>query len=225
MKIKKTEFKGVFKLENKGKKTLLTKNITPNKKYFDEKLIRYENEEYRIFDYRRSKLAAAVIKKIKPMNLNKNNVILYLGASHGYTVSFISDIVGLNGIIFAIEFAPRVMRDLMFLCKQRKNIAPILADANKPQDYENRMCMVDFIFQDIAQKNQAEIFLKNTELFLKDKGLAMIAVKSRSIDITKKPKEIYELVRKKLEQKMDIIDFKTLDPFEKDHCVFLCRRK
>ncbi len=52
----------------------------------------------------------------------------------------------------------------------------------------------------------------------------MIAVKSRSIDVTRNPRQIFEEVRKKLEKKLKIIDFKTLEPFERDHGFFVCRR-
>ena len=52
----------------------------------------------------------------------------------------------------------------------------------------------------------------------------MIAVKARSIDVTRNPKQIFMEVRKKLENNLKIIDFKTLEPFEKDHGFFVCKR-
>ena len=220
-KMKQTKYPKTF--EDRGR--LYTINLVKGKKVYGEKLVKQKGTEYREWDTRRSKLAAAIKKNIKQIGFKPGNVVLYLGSASGTTTSHVSDIIGLGGLIFAVEFAPRVMRDLMFMCNDRKNIAPILADANKPQDYEDKVCMVDFVFQDIAQKHQAEIFLKNCDLFLKDKGLAIIAVKSRSIDITKRPQQIYKMVENKLKEKMEIIDFKTLDPFERDHCVFLCKRK
>ncbi len=219
--MKQTKYPKIF--EDKGR--LYTTNLVKGVKVYGERLAKEKGIEYRQWDTRRSKLGAAVKKGIKQLGFKPGNVVLYLGSASGTTTSHVSDIIGLGGLIYAVEFAPRVMRDLMFVCNDRKNIAPILADANKPQDYEDKMCMVDFVFQDIAQKNQADIFLKNCELFLKDEGLAMIAVKSRSIDITKKPRQIYKEVENKLKQSMEILDFKTLDPFEKDHCIFLCKRK
>jgi len=160
--------------EDRGR--LYTINLVKGKKVYGERLVKDRGIEYREWDIRKSKLGAAIKKNIKQIGFKPGNVILYLGSASGTTVSHVSDIIGLDGLIFAVEFAPRVMRDMMFLCKDRKNIAPILADAHQPQKYEDKMCMVDFVFQDIAQKDQAEIFLKNCELFLKDKGLAMIAV-------------------------------------------------
>ena len=220
-KMKRTKYNQTF--EHKGR--LCTINLVRGKKVYGEKLFKEKDKEYREWNPMKSKLAAAMKKNIKQLGFKQGNVILYLGSASGTTVSHVSDIIGSGGLIFAVEFAPRVMRDLMFLCKDRKNIAPILADAHKPQDYEDKMCMVDFVFQDIAQKDQAEIFLKNCDLYLKKEGFAMVTIKSRSVDITKRPKQVYKMVENKLKEKMEIIDFKTLDPFEKDHCVFLCKKR
>ena len=50
----------------------------------------------------------------------------------------------------------------------------------------------------------------------------MIAVKSRSIDVTKKPDLIYFLVRKHLEEYgLKIEQEIKLDPYEKDHIFFI----
>ncbi len=219
--MKRTKYNQTF--ENRGR--FFTINLVKGKRVYGEKLFQEKDVEYREWNPMKSKLCAAMKKNILELGFRPGNSVLYLGSASGTTVSHVSDIIKETGIIFAVEFAPRVMRDLMFLCNDRKNIAPILADAHKPQDYEDKMCMVDFVFQDIAQKDQAEIFLKNCDLFLKDKGLAILAVKSRSIDITKRPQQIYKEVENKLKEKMEILDFKTLDPFEKDHCVFLCKRR
>ena len=223
MKLTPTKYKGIFNLENK-RKILATENLTPNKTFFDEKLFKINNKEYREFNPFRSKLAATIIKKISLIPIKEEDKILYLGASHGYTTSFISDIVKEKGIIFCLDFAPRVVRDLFFICEERENMIPILADANKPEKYKNRITQVDIIYQDIAQKNQVEILLKNLQ-YLKPKGYALIAIKARSIDVTKYPQKIYKQVEEKLKTKLKIIDKKELDPFQKDHCFFICQKK
>ena len=221
MEVTPAKFDGLFTAE-KGKRTvLLTKSLTPGIRYFDENL--YENGSYREFDTRRSKLAAAVIKGLSQWLFRKDSVILYLGASHGYTVSFLSDICP-EGIIFAIDSAPRVVRDLVFVCQQRQNIAPLLADANKPDTYQDRIAQPDIVYQDVAQKNQVEIFLKNMQL-VKPGGFGMLALKARSIDITKKPEAIFREARAELEKHTIIADFRILHPFEKDHAFFLCKKK
>jgi len=218
------KFKGIYELKKGKRAILLTKNLVPGKKVYEERLYTEKGTEFREWDPKRSKLAAAILKDIKEIGIKKDDIILYLGAASGTTASHISDIIGKDGFIFAIDFAPRVVRDLVFVCEDRKNIAPILADANKPESYLGRVSLVDIVYMDIAQKNQAEIFLKNCELFLKRKGFALLAVKARSIDVTKKPKQVFNLVKNKISEKLKILDYKELRPYQKDHCFFLCRK-
>lgn len=217
-------FTGIFELRKGKKKLLVTRNLTPGKTAYIEKLFKEGDNEYREWIPGRSKLAAAILKGITKTGLNESSKVLYLGASTGTTVSHVSDIVTKGGI-FAVEFAPRVARQLVYLSEDRPNIAPILADASKPEQYEDKIEAVDFLFQDIAQKNQVEIFLKNTFKFLKQGGIAMLAVKARSIDVTKKPKQIFQDVKKDLKTKLEVIDYRILEPFQKDHCFFVCRRR
>ena len=166
-----------------------------------------------------------VMKGCTNAGIRKGDVVLYLGASHGYTCSFVSDMVGEEGLIFAVDPAPRVMRDLVFLAEKRKNIAPVMADANHPEEYVSRVCEADIVYQDIAQKNQQDIFVRNCELFLKKGGYGLLAVKARSIDVKRKPKQLFEEIRQNLEKIFTVIDYKTLDPFEKDHCMIIVKKK
>ena len=204
---------------------IYTKNLTPGKTFFTERTVQQDNNEYREWDPRRSKLAAAILKGCTNTFIRNGSIVLYLGAAHGYTPSFISDIVGSDGFIFALDNAPRVVRDLVFLAKGRGNIAPLLADANHPETYAKKVPQVDIIYQDVAQKNQAEIFLKNINLFLKPGGYALIAVKARSIDITQKPKKLFNDVRMLLDKNLTVIDFRILDPFEHDHCFIIAKKR
>ena len=209
-----------------GRRTLLyTTNLVPRKTVYDERLVRQKGIEYREWNPRKSKLAAAILKGCTNIGLRKNDIVLYLGAASGTTPSHVSDIAGKDGFVFALDFAPRVVRDLVYVCESRTNMAPLLADANKPLSYSDKICEVDFIYQDIAHKNQADIFLKNCRLFLKKGGFAAVAVKSRSVDVTKKPSKVYKQVREQLEKELTIIDFRTLEPFEMDHCFFVCKKK
>ena len=53
----------------------------------------------------------------------------------------------------------------------------------------------------------------------------MIAVKARSVDVSKKPSEIFKQVRNEISKELIIIDERKLDPFEKDHIFFVCKKK
>ncbi|MBW2975882.1 fibrillarin-like rRNA/tRNA 2'-O-methyltransferase [Candidatus Woesearchaeota archaeon] len=211
--------------EDKGRKKLYTLNLTPGRRVYGEQLIKQNNIEYREWDAHSSKLAAAILNGCGNIFLRKDDVVLYLGSASGTTASHVSDIVGKDGFVFAVDVAPRVTKDLIFNCDGRKNIAPILADANHIKELVERISAVDVIYQDIAQKNQVDIFLKNIDTFLKKDGYAIIAVKARSIDVTTYPKQIFKEVREKLEKELTIIDYRPLEPYQKDHCMFICKNK
>jgi len=207
------------------RRQLYTVNLTPGKNVYGEKLIQQDGAEFREWDAFKSKLAASILKGSPNIGIRKNDIVLYLGSASGTTVSHVSDIVGSSGLIFAVDLAPRVMRDLIFLCYQRKNIAPILADANKTGLLKERVSAVDVVYQDLAQKNQVGIFLKNVDLFLKNDGYALLAVKARSIDVARNPKHIFKEIGETLEKSLTIIDYRELEPFQKDHCMFICKKK
>ena len=214
----------VFEIYTDPRDRIYTKSLTPGKTFFEEKTIIENGMEYREFDPRRSKLAAAIVKGATNIGIRKDDIILYLGASHGYTPSYLSDIIGSKGFLFGVDLAPRVVRDLVFLAEQRKNIIPILADAHHPEAYADKICLPDVVYQDIAQRNQAEIFLNNCRLFLKKGGYGLLAVKARSIDVKTPSKKIFEEVRKKIEKELTVIDYRFLEPLEKDHCMIIVKK-
>lgn len=209
-------------ISNQGR-DLYTKNAYPGLVHFEERIQHIKGEEYREWSPFRSKLAAAIVNGISQIGMKEGSSVLYLGASHGYTPSFVSDIIGKDGTIFAIDIAPRVVRDLYFLSKQRRNIIPLLADCNHPETYESRITGCNILYQDIAQRNQVSIFLKNMP-FLAKGGFGLLVIKPRSIDVTKRPSDIYKDVRAELEAKTTIVDYRVLDPFEKDHALFVIKK-
>jgi len=199
----------------KNKNQLLTKNLISGKNY-TEKIIDINKQEFRIWDPFRSKPAAALTKGLKTFPVKHGSKILYLGIANGQTSSYFSDIIGKDGIIYGVEISERSMRDLTPIAEKRGNIVPILADARKPETY-SWIEKVDVIFQDVATNDQSEIIIRNAKQFLKPKGYAMIAIKARSIDVTKDPKVIYKQELEKLKKHFKIIEKVQLDPFEKDH--------
>jgi fibrillarin-like pre-rRNA processing protein len=211
--------------EDRARNRLYTINLVPGKKVYGEQLVKLDNTEYREWDVYSSKLAAAILNRCTNIFLRKGDVVLYLGSASGTTVSHVSDIVGKEGFVFAVDVAPRVMRDLLFNCEGRKNICPILADANKINILGERISAVDIIYQDVAQKSQVDIFIKNMKAFLKKDGYGILAVKARSIDVTINPKIIFKDVMDRLEKEFVVVDYRTLEPFQKDHCMLICKNK
>ena len=195
-----------------------TLNLVPGERVYDEKLVKLKGLEYRIWNPRKSKLSSALIKKIKNFPFKEDSKVLYLGAASGTTVSHVSDICR-NGRIYAVDISPRVLRELVLISERRKNLFPILGDANNPNyPFVEK---VDIIYQDVAQPNQDEILIKNAKKYLKSGGWAIIAVKARSIDVKENPRKVFEKVKKKLLEYFNIKEGIRLEPYEKDHMMFI----
>ena len=209
---------GVFKQGNR----IFTENPNCCKglQVYNEKLIKYEDKELRSWNPYRSKLAAAILNGFIP-EINPDSKVLYLGAATGTTVSHISDIAK-NGVIFSIENSPIAVKHFIKLCEKRKNIVPILADANHTDRYSLIVPTVDIVYQDISQRNQAEIFIENVKKFLKENGVGIIMIKARSIDVSLAPEKVYDTVCLKLkENDLEIIKKIDLKPYEKDHSAIV----
>jgi len=211
-------FAGVYMIEDH----IATKNLKPGKKVYGEKLVELEGNEYRIWDQRRSKLGAAIMNGMDTFPFDENSKVLYLGASSGTTPSHISDICN-NGIVWCVEFSPRMMRSLVELAKTRRNMIPILDDATKPQNYLNLLEKVDIIYSDVAQPKQSKLFIDNMRLYLKPDGIGIIIIKARSIDVTKNPKKIFKEEESKLKTSgFRVLEKINLEPYEKDHMALIC---
>lgn len=221
MKIKEI-FNNVYEIDlGDGIKRIGTKSLVPSKRIYGEKLIEIDGIEYRIWNPNKSKLSAAIINGLKNMPIKRGSKVLYLGSSAGTTPSHVADITE-NSPIYSVEFAPRIMREFLEVCRDRKNLIPILGDANMPNTYSNIVETVDVIFEDVAQPNQGEILVKNAEWFLKKNGYGMISIKARSIDVVRDPKEIFKEQKEILiKGGFEIVDEVNIEPFEKDHILFV----
>lgn len=216
-------FPGVWEREG----DILTKNFAPGKKVYGERLVKIDGTEYRVWNPYRSKLCAAIKNGLRTWAFKPNSIILYLGIAEGTTASHIVDVIR-KGVIFGIDVAPRVMPKLLKVSEDWNLILPILADANKPEEYKAYIDevggKVDIIYEDVAHPDQTDILLKNARLLLKDGGYAYYAVKARSIDVTEDPKKIFKREKKKLEEGgFDILEEIPLEPYEKDHVMFVLR--
>jgi len=214
-----THTEGVYKQQDK----IFTENPENCRglRVYNERLVSYEGKEFRSWNPHRSKLAAAILKGLKNLEIKPDYNVLYLGAATGTTVSHVSDIVK-NGVVYAVEISPIALKKLLSVSEKRKNVVPILSDANHPEQYSAIVSYVNLVYQDISQRNQAEIFVKNLKKYLKAGGQGVIMVKARSIDVSSKPKETYDAVVNELKKNgFNILDKKDLSPYERDHAVVL----
>ncbi|MCX6817533.1 MAG: fibrillarin-like rRNA/tRNA 2'-O-methyltransferase [Candidatus Aenigmarchaeota archaeon] len=213
-------FPGVWK----DGKHIFTKNLLPGDKTYCRTFVEEDGHEFREWNPNRSKPAAAIANGLKFFPLADKAKVLYLGIASGQTSTFFSDIIGPEGIIYGVEISERCVRDLNPVAEKRGNIVPIVADARKPEEY-GWIEKVDVVFEDVASDDQSAIMIRNCERFLKPDGFAMIAIKSRSIDVIKNPEEIYRQEIAKLEEHFKILSKVRLDPFEKDHMFLVMKRK
>jgi len=219
-------YEGVFWVTlQDGPKRLATKNLAPGVAVYGEALVSDGEIEYRTWDAYRSKLAAAILRNISNLPLKEGSKVLYLGSASGTTASHVSDIVGREGRVFCVEFAQRSMRELIdTLCQHRSNVYPVLSDARMPEKYKMLVSPVDLIYCDIAQQQQAKILADNADVFLKREGALMIAIKSRSVDVTMEPVDVFRQEISVLKQrKFEILQTIRLEPYEQDHAMVLAK--
>ena len=209
-----------------GSQRLSTRNLWPGRNVYGERLVKFEGKEYRVWDAFRSKLAAAILKGLNIVPIEPGHNVLYLGAASGTTASHVSDIIGEKGHVYCVEFASRSIRDLVDnVCKYRFNMSPILEDARFPEKYAMFITRkVDDIYCDIAQSEQAKVLADNADLFLKNAGWIMLAVKAQSIDVTKEPSEIYKRETRVLEKRgFHTEQIVHLEPYDKAHVMIVAR--
>ncbi|KAL6252694.1 Small subunit processome complex component [Rhinocladiella similis] len=229
---------GVFVARGGKEDLLVTKNLTPGESVYGEKRISVDaapapatngssdetpaatKTEYRVWNPFRSKLAAGILGGLDDIYIRPGASVLYLGAASGTSVSHVADIVGPTGRVYAVEFSHRSGRDLITMATHRTNVIPIIEDARHPLRYRMLVGMVDVIFADVAQPDQARIVGLNAHLFLKVGGGVLVSIKANCIDSTAKPEVVFASeVKKMREERIKPKEQLTLEPFERDHCI------
>lgn len=224
-------FPGVFVARGK-EDALATLNLNPGKAVYGEKLVKVDAPadaagaasgdkiEYRVWNPFRSKIAAAILGGVGNIWMGPGSKVLYLGAASGTSVSHVSDLVGPTGIVYAVEFSHRSGRDLINMAKTRPNVIPIIEDARHPLKYRMLVGMVDVVFADVAQPDQARIVALNSSYFLKNGGHYVISIKANCIDSTVAAEIVFAKERQKLtEEGLKPLEQLTLEPYERDHAV------
>lgn len=174
----------------------------------------------RVWDPFRSKLAA-LYHKGTGVEITSDTRVLYLGAANGTTVSHVADYAD---VVYAVEFAPRPMQDLLEVARRRKNIVPIMADATRPEQYASLVEMVDLVYQDVAQPEQAMIAIRNSA-FLKPDGKIILMLKTRSVDVRKEPGVVFEeTVNALVTAGFVVQESLWLLPYHQDHAAIVCTK-
>jgi fibrillarin-like pre-rRNA processing protein len=168
---------------------------------------------WRRWDPHRSKLGATLERGLAT-GLSGGDSVLYLGAANGTTVSHVADFAGPT---YAVEFAPRPVRDLLDVAEARRNLFPLLKDARKPETYAHVVeSGLDAVVQDVATRGQADVALSNRR-FLADDGRLVAAIKARSEDVTEAPEDVFDRVLDRLSEGYEILATERLEPYHDDH--------
>lgn len=207
---------GVWKEED----SIYTENLAPGQKVYGESLREFEGRELRRWEPGRSKLGAAIANGLPEIPLSSDSTVLYLGAASGTTPSHVSDICR-EGVVFGVEHSPRVVRDLLKLSRDRESLAPVYADARKPESYSSLVDKADVVFQDVAQPDQIDILRRNCEMFLESGGEALISLKMKAISSSKEIKSIISKAETELQEAFEILWSSSLEPYYgEDHMFY-----
>lgn len=207
--------------------SMVTLNMVPGESVYGEKRISVdgpegtkEKLEYRVWNPFRSKLGASIVAGVQWMPIEKGSKVLYLGGASGTTVSHVSDMVGPEGLVYAVEFSHRPGRELTNMAKKRPNVVPIIEDARQPMKYRMLVGPCDVLFADVAQPDQARIVALNAGMFLKNNGWFIVSIKANCIDSTAKPEAVYLSEIEKLKKDhCKPKEYITLEPYHRDHAV------
>ena len=201
-------------------------NANPGVAVRGESLRKFRGVEHRRWDPNRSKLGAGLLRtRNDPSNLlpKPGSTVLYLGAGHGTTISHLHDhLCGASnahrGRLVAVDLAPRCLRDLTHLAENR---------ARKCDAWGVMVpSRIDWLFQDVAQAGQVEIFLSAVRRFLSKDGIGLLSLKAASERHQDgSDADIFATAVAQLSAEVELIEHINLTGFEDQHALFIVRRK
>ncbi|XP_074335363.1 rRNA 2'-O-methyltransferase fibrillarin 1-like [Apium graveolens] len=180
-------FEGLFSV--KGDKDILcTRNLVPGEALYGENLIHVQNEdgtevEYRIWDPLRSKLGAAIHQGVSNIWIKPGSRVLYIGNVCGRTVSDLSDLIGLEGLVYVVGLSD----DVADMAGNRPNVLTIKSKLIDHYSYRMLVGMVDVIFFEIDHHPEQQFceegffLVNNARYYLRAAGHYMI---SRQVKVT-----------------------------------------
>ena len=162
-----------------------------------------------------SKLSAYVLANGPGWPFEEKSNILYLGAAEGNTVSFLSHICH-GGRITGVDISSVSMAELLVLAEKRKNIIPFLGDAHFPKSYRLHAGIPDLLYQDIAQRDQVEIFIRNYDFFEPKCGFLMLKSRSAPGEDSK----VFEKSEEKMKSRFKKVVSTNISKWAKGHMAY-----
>ncbi|CAN1151885.1 rRNA 2'-O-methyltransferase fibrillarin 2 [Linum perenne] len=144
------KFEGIFIVKGKNNDAICTENLVPGEAVNGEELISVKNKdgietEYRIWDPSKSKLAAAIQCGVENIWVKPGSRVLYIGDVCETTVSHLSDLVGPDGLVYAVGSSDAVVN----IAEKRSNVIPIYYGYGAPMMYLMLVSMVNVICADL----------------------------------------------------------------------------
>tara|TARA_Y100000766_G_scaffold56535_1_gene46021 strand:- start:889 stop:1575 length:687 start_codon:yes stop_codon:yes gene_type:complete len=219
----------------KDGRTLWTLNAVPKKAVYGESLRNFSGTEFRRWDPTRSKLGAALVRTRRAPELllpEEGTTVLYLGAGHGTSISHLHDHLcgaenDLSGRLVAVDLAPRCLRELTHMAKSRPGLVPVLGDARKHAAWGVLLPRkVNWLFQDVAQAGQVDIFVAACRRFLERNGTGLLSLKAASERWTGEGEEaLFTSVEQTLESSgFEVEERIELAGYEDNHVLFAVRK-
>jgi len=215
-------------------RAIWTLSANGSNKVYGETIRKNKRDYWRRWDPFRSKLGAAMLRtKNPPGDLlpKEGSTIVYLGAAHGTTISHIHDHVcgkynKHEGRLISVDISPRCLRDLNLLANKRSGIIPVLGDARKFETWSYLIPRgADWLFQDVSQAGQVDIFIKACKSCLKKNSTALLSLKGASERFNEGGDAaiFLETENKLIESGMEIVESIKLSGFEEQHMLFNCK--
>ena len=216
-------------------KSIRTINAVPGHSVYGESLRRIQGMECRRWDPTRSKLGAGILRtRDDPALLlpEEGSTVLYLGAGHGTSISHLHDHLcgegnDLNGRLVAVDLAPRCLRELTNMAKSRPGLVPVLGDARQHAAWGVLLpTKVNWLFQDVAQAGQVDIFIAACRRFLHIGGTGLLSLKAASERWTGEGEAaLFENVEQQLlTSGFDVVERIELTGYEDNHVLFHVKR-
>ncbi|MEM3675554.1 MAG: fibrillarin-like rRNA/tRNA 2'-O-methyltransferase [Thermoplasmataceae archaeon] len=187
---------------------------------YGERFRTIKGSRYREWNPRRSKLSAAILLGLSDLPFEIHSNVLYLGASTGTTVSHVADLCS-KGRVYAIEKSNESFIKLLELSRLESNVYPILEDASRPLRYAHFIESPQFLYQDIAQRNQVQIF-NEVSTFFHDLEELFLIIKVKAITSRMKERDVLKMELEKITS-FAVKQIINLSPYSKANYMVVLR--
>jgi ubiquinone/menaquinone biosynthesis C-methylase UbiE len=133
---------------------------------------------------------------IQLLQIKKGMVIADIGAGTGYLSRRMSEMVGTNGVIYAVDVQPEMMGKIKLLAKKHINIQPVLSQVDDVKLAENSIDMA--IMVDVYHELEYPFETIQSVLKALKPQAQLILVEYRAEDYKVKIKEIHKMTESQI---------------------------